>query len=412
MSRTAHASAASPQNPTAVETPFRRLLLDAFERHLVGGRVVFATEASSVSVGSEQGIQLTVRVHNEDFFRRVLCFGNLGLGEAYMAREFDVDDGQLAELLTLLARSSLDRKLRQDFRFVLSYGRIQLLNLFRSKASNVRRHYDTGEDLFDAFLEDRYQVYSCGYAHSWEDSADTLQQNKLDRICRKLTLGPGQRLLDIGCGKGGLLIHAALHYGATGTGITNSPAHQKRALERIHELGLDDRIEIRLGDFSEVEGRYDRIASVGMLEHVPPAEIRRYFKKIKESLSAKGWALVHAIGLNAAQNRHDPFIQKYIFPGSDTPRLSVLARNIEANDLAIFDVENVARHYAVTCRRWLEAFRRNQDLLDPSRYDVSFRRMWEYYLCCGIAVALAGNLSVYQVLFTNDYHGLYPFQRV
>ncbi len=391
---------------------YERFFLAVLDRNVQAGRIAFMVRGTTTAVGASGAVDLVVRVHDPDFFRKVVCHGNLGMGEAFMAGDFEVEDGRLAELLIVLLRSEIDRKLRQDLRFVFRYLGIRLGNLFQSNAANVRRHYDIGEDLFDAFLLDRYRVYSCGYAHSWQDDIDTLQRNKLDRICRKLTLRADHRLLDIGCGKGGLLIHAALNYGVRGLGVTNSRAHQERALQNIRQHGLEDRLDVRLGDFREVDDRFYRVASVGMLEHVPPREVPAYFRKIRSVLLPEGWALVHAIGLNAAKNRHDPFIQKYIFPGSDTPRLSVLARNVEANDLAIIDVENMARHYAVTCRRWLESFQRNRDDLDPGRYDPSFKRMWEYYLCCGIAVAVAGNLSVYQVLFTNDYHGAYPFQRV
>lgn len=125
-----------------------------------------------------------------------------------------------------------------------------------------------------------------------------------------------------------------------------------------------------------------------------------------------GRGLVHAIGCNTRVNRHDPFIQRYIFPGSDTPKLSAISQQLEDNRLAILDVENLIRHYAVTAQRWLEAFRERAPALDSTRYDAAFKRMWEYYLCCGIAAATAGEASLYQVLFTNDYHAPYRFQRI
>jgi cyclopropane-fatty-acyl-phospholipid synthase len=329
-----------------------------------------------------------------------------------MAGDFQVDHGRLPEFLTVLLRNDLDKKLKGDLRFVLRYLSVRLLNLAASKAKNVQHHYDVGDELFDSFLEDEYQVYSCGYAHEWNDDIESLQRNKLDRICQKLCLKPGQRFLDIGSGNGGLLLHAAANYGVHATGVTNSRSHYERSVASARRHGLETRVEVLFGDFGGVSGEFDRVASVGMLEHVPRQEYSAYFRKISSVLRPHGWALMHAIGLNTARSPHDPFIQKYIFPGSDTPKLSVVTGQIETNRLAIIDVENLVRHYAVTTRRWLESFRENHTRLDGRRYDEKFKRMWEYYLSCGVAAALAGNLAVYQVLFTNDYYAEYGFQRV
>ncbi|MEJ8815514.1 cyclopropane-fatty-acyl-phospholipid synthase family protein [Variovorax ureilyticus] len=388
------------------------LLLAALDKYVQKGRIAFVMNGQSAVVGRGEELDVRVRVHSHDFYRKVICYGNLGLAEAFMAGDFDVDDEQLPQLLTLLLQSRLDAQLAHDLHFVIHYAWIRLMNFAVSRKTNVQRHYDIGAELFDAFLRDRYQVYSCGYAHSVGDDIDSLQRNKLERICQKLKLRSGHRMLDIGCGGAGLLIHAALNHGIRGVGITNSRAHHQLALRNIRAHGLEDRIAIEFGDFSGVAGKFDRVASVGMLEHVPPRTVSTFFRKVASVLTPGGWALVHAIGLNAAKNKHDPFIQKYIFPGSDTPKLSVMARNIEANHLAIIDVENIVRHYAITCRRWLEAFRCNRHTLDESYYDASFKRMWEYYLSCGIAAATAGNLAVYQLLFTGDYHAPYSFQRV
>jgi cyclopropane-fatty-acyl-phospholipid synthase len=394
------------------ETRYQRFFLEALDKHLPGGRIEFLTPVGSLSVGVSDDTPIRVLVHKEDFFRKVVCYGNLGMGEAYMAGDFEVENGRLDELLTILLKGGLDRKLRHDAGIALHYLWVRTTNLFSSKASNVQRHYDIGDDLFDNFLEDPYRVYSCGYAHSWDDDIETLQYNKLDRICRKLDLQPGQRFLDIGCGSGGLVLHGAQHYGVKATGITNSRSHYERTQAAISARNLQDQVEVVFGDFTKVSGWFDRVASVGMLEHVPPRQYAAYFRTIKHVLSHDGWALVHAIGLNAKENRKDPFIQKYIFPGSDTPRLSAMTQYVEANDMAVIDVENICRHYAVTTRCWLQAFRANQGRLNAERYDQRFKRMWEYYLCVGVAAALAGDLAVYQVLFTNDYHADYRLQRV
>jgi len=361
---------------------------------------------------SDRSNALTLDVANNEFFSRVLSAGNLGMGEAYMDGQFQVLNGKLPELLTCLLRNRIDKRIRSDWSTLGRYALMLVSNSLASRKRNVRRHYDIGDSLFDVFLEDEYMVYSCGYAKTHEDSIAQLQSQKLDRICRKLKLAEGATFLDVGCGNGGLVIHAAKHYGVRATGITNSKSHAARALDHAKKNGIEDRVNIILGDFSEVNGCFDRIASVGMLEHVPSNAYGRYFQMIKRALPSDGWALVHAIGKNARINRHDPFIQKYIFPGSDTPKLSVLTNHIESLDMAIIDVENMVRHYAITTRHWLDAFNKNKHSLDPETYDDSFKRMWEYYLSCGIAVALAGDLSVYQVLLTKDYHAMYDYQRV
>jgi len=361
---------------------------------------------------SGKSSDLVLEVWDNNFFRRVITAGNLGMGEAYMERQFDVPNGKLPELLACLLKSRVDKTIRASVGASIRYAMMLSANSLASLKKNVRRHYDIGDSVFDVFLEDEYMVYSCGYARSHDDSIDDLQSQKIDRICKKLKLFDGATLLDVGCGNGGLLVHAAKHYGIRGIGITNSTSHAARAKEHAKRHGVEDQLNIILGDFSEIQGPFDRIVSVGMLEHVPSYAYKKYFQIIKTALEPDGWALVHAIGKNARVNRHDPFIQKYIFPGSDTPKLSDLATQIESMDMAIIDVENMVRHYAVTTRRWLDAFNRNKEKLDPSLYDPPFKRMWEYYLSCGIAVALAGDLSVYQVLFTKDYHSMYDYQRV
>jgi cyclopropane-fatty-acyl-phospholipid synthase len=389
----------------------RHALLDLLDRH-VEGRLAFIVDGSTVVVGrggpANTGVDATVRVNDNRFFTRVLAAGNLGLGEAYMAREFEIVDGSLEDFLLSLLRSRLDKKIANDPRAALKILGIRLLDTLRGKQSNIKRHYDIGDDLFESFL-DSTLTYSCGYARQPGDDVDTLQFNKFERICQKLRLQPGERLLDIGCGYGGLLIHAAKHYGITGVGVTISRHHCARGNHNIADAGLADRVQIRFEDHLALDGSFDKVVSVGMMEHVPRREYRPFFKNIARVLTTKGFGLIHAIGCNSFRNEHDPFIQKYIFPGSNQPRLSEITGNLEKNRLAILDVENMVRHYAITGRRWLERFRAAS--LDPRKYDETFRRMWEYYLACGIAAMTAGDTALYQVLFTKDDAAELPLQR-
>ena len=186
-------------------------------------------------------------------------------------------------------------------------------------------------------------------------------------------------------------------------------------MTRAQEAGLADRLAFVCGDFSSVDGRFDKVVSVGMLEHLPRRAYRRYFEFIADKLHATeppALGLVHCIGANAWTNKHDPFIQKYIFPGSNQPRLSEITRELERNNLPILDVENIVRHYGFTIERWLDNFHANFDSLPRSKYNERVKRMWEYYFHCGIAAARASDGAVYQVLFGNDHTMDIPLIRV
>lgn len=389
-------------------------LLKALDASLVDAVVCFRVDGREIRVGRQSGAQtehFSIRIHRPRFFAQVLCYGNLGLGEAFMQGDFEMERGCLHDFLTALLRNRIDEKIHRTARLALRVGWIRLWNKFRPRDVNVQRHYDIGDDLFDAFL-DSTLTYSCGYLAGTTDSLEQAQLNKMDRICKKLRLQEGERLLDIGCGFGSLLIFAAKHYGITGTGLTISRRHFERGNAEIQRQGLADRIGIELRDYRLIRNRYQKIVSVGMLEHVSRSEYENYFRKIAAALSPGGMGLLHTIGCTKSENVHDPFIQKYVFPNSNQPRLSEIAVCLERSGLAILDVENIVRHYSYTILGWLARFRANRFTLDVSRYDQVFQRMWEYYLCCGIAAARASDAAVYQVLFHNDRTAEIPLKRV
>ena len=382
---------------------------------LTDASVLFRTDDGETVVGvrpnQSREADIVVRVFRETFFSQVLCHGNLGLGEAFMAGDFEMEKGELYELLTILLRNRVNENVGKDARTLLKIAAYRVANALSGKQKNVQRHYDIGFDLFESFLDSR-MVYSCGYANTPEDDLEQLQTNKLDRICRKLDLKAGDHVLDIGCGFGGFLAFAASEYGATGTGITISRDHCYRGNAILSKRGLSDRVRIEFRDHRAMEGRFDKVVSVGMLEHVPRSEYRHYFRNIARVLKPKGMGLVHAVGCNSPQNEHDPFIQKYIFPASNQPKLSEISSFLERNRLAIVDVENIIRHYHPTAVAWLNQFRSNKGKLDSQKYDSRFHKMWEYYLSCAAAAALASDAAVFQVLFTNDYAGPMRLQRV
>lgn len=385
-------------------------LVALLNRFLIDGRVCFRVGGREVYAGKGQGPETVFQVHNPRFFARVLRYGNLGLGEAFIDGDITIEAGELYLFLTDCLRSRIDEHVSSDPRYLarLLYYRVRAF--LEGTANSVWRHYDIGEDIFESFLDDTL-TYSCGYAGSTNDSLEDLQRNKLYRICQKLQLGRDHHLLDIGCGFGGLLIFASREYAARGTGVTLSLVHAEGARRRVAEAGLSDRIKIEVGDFHYVTGLYDRIVSVGMMEHVPRSHYGAFFRTIARHLTTQGLGLIHVVGCNAHRNRHDAFIQKYIFPNSNQPRLSEIAAGLERNGLAILDVENIAQHYAYTALHWLSRFRNNWSRL-TIRYDEPYLRMWEYFFHCAVAAASASDSAVYQTLFASDRSARPPLSRV
>ena len=350
-----------------------------------------------------------IRVHHARLYRRVLTGWSLGLGESYM--DGDWDCAQLDEMFTRLMRHGLEHR-------PLGLGRLRLglalaAAAFTNPQSEQRafvvgeRHYDLGNDLYERML-DRRMVYSCAY---WERATtlDQAQEDKLEMICRKLQLRPGMTLLDIGCGWGGLARHAAERHGARVVGITVS--REQQALARQVCAGLP--VEIRLTDYRRLEGRFDRIASVGMFEHVGPKNYRAYFDAAHRLLAEDGLFLLHTIGIDQPSTHTDPWIEKYIFPGGKLPAASELALAAQPR-FVVEDWHNFGPDYDRTLMHWHARFEAAWPELQ-ARYGERFRRMWRYYLlsCAGFFRSRQGQL--WQLVLSRrerrePYRSLRPFQ--
>jgi cyclopropane-fatty-acyl-phospholipid synthase len=393
-----------------------RTFLALLDEYVTDATITFVVNGSEHAVGRKSANgqlpnDIRINVHRDRFFDRVLSEANLGIGESYMDGDFDMAYGEVADFLTILLRNRLDQRVHKNWRLSWKVLSIRIANLFRGREGNIHQAYDVGADLFKCFL-DPTMMYSCAYANSDDEDLEQIQLNKLDRICRKLRLQPGERLLDIGCGFAGLLIYAAQNYGTPGVGVTLSNLHRDLGRERVRELGLEDKIRIEYLDYLKLDGKFDKVVSVGMVEHVPRPEYRQYFGTIARVLEPVGMGLVQTAGTSRTKNEHDPFIQKYILPDSNQLRLSEIANHLEHSGLAVLDVENMKPHYAHTARGWLRNFRRNRHSLDPKKYDERFSRMWEYYLACAITAAQASDAALFQVLFTKDYTAPVPLHRV
>ena len=305
----------------------QKLVLDFLDEHLPDHTLVFRINGNDVVVGrGNVAPTATIEIASDKVFSQILGYGTLGLGEAFMEGKVKAIEGELHEFLTLCLQSRLDRSLAQRPGIVLQGLMIRASGWLQGVRKNVRAHYDQGDDLFESFL-DSSLGYSCAYAYDDADPIEKMQWQKYERICQKLRVEAGHHVLDIGCGFGGLLIHAARHHSVTGLGITNSANHAALAREKCKLAGVADKIEIRCEDFSKCDEPCDRFVSVGMLEHVPRSQYGQYFNTVKNCLKPDGRGLIHAIGCNTFRNRHDPFIQKYIFPGSNQVRLSELDWN-------------------------------------------------------------------------------------
>jgi len=321
------------------------------------------------------------------------------LGEAYVEGHIEVD-GPISEAIR--AAESLARRLGGDKK-----GRTPLLlrNLHTKKrdVEAIRYHYDVSNDFYALWLDAR-MVYSCAYFRTGEESIDEAQEQKLDHICRKLMLKPGERFLDIGCGWGALVMHAAERYGVQALGITLSQNQHALASERIRAAGLQGRCEVRLQDYRDVPGEavFDKIASIGMFEHVGLKNLPVYFGVIRRLLADGGMVLNHGITSIDPDSRTvglggGDFIGKYVFPHGELPHLSLVIREMGAAGLEVMDAETLRLHYAKTLQQWSERLEAN---LEKARAHAGEKRLriWRTYLA-GCAHAFAeGWVSIQQVL--------------
>ena len=331
-----------------------------------------------------------MRVHDERLWDRVLASRNLGLGEAYMDGWWDCD--ALDELFVRIVTNGVEYAIRPTPRLVAATLRAQVVNAqtVRRAARNASHHYDIGNDLFERMLDKR-MLYSCGY---WEqaDDLDAAQEAKLDLICRKLDLRPGLRLLDIGCGWGGLAQFVAEHYDVSVVGI--SPAANQVALARERCAGLP--VEIRQSDYRDVRGSFDRIVSVGMLEHVGPKNLGRFFGACDALLTRDGMMLHHVIGSLVTQSSLDPWFERYIFPGGVLPSIAQIGRAAEPR-WVVEDLHNFGPGYDRTLMAWHANIEDAWSALPA--YDERFRRMWRYYLLSCAAGFRSRDVQLWQWVF-------------
>ena len=359
--------------------------------------------------GRGGGRHLTVRFTDNKVAWDIATNPRLKLGEAYMDGRVIIEDGTILDLLELIVGANRWED-KGAGRKAMRKGKKRFAKLFRRNSPlrarrNVAHHYDLKDELYELFLDGDKQ-YSCAYFTDPNNSLEQAQADKKAHIAAKLALKPGQRVLDIGCGWGGMALYLHKVAGVDVLGVTLSEHQLKIARERAAAAGVSDHVKFELIDYRHLDDTFDRIVSVGMFEHVGAKHYDEFFDKCRRLLKPDGVMLLHTIGkLGRVSDGPDPFTDKYIFPGYHLPSLSQMTASSEKAHLIASDVENLRLHYAYTLRHWLARATAARAAIEKM-YDERFFRMWEFYLAGGIVMFESGAACNYQVQYIRDRNAL------
>ena len=363
----------------------------------------------------EKDNPLTIKLLKDNLKWKLILDPELEFPEAYMKNEIQILNGSLEKFLMPLVEnlgrkeittaSYLSKRIFQAVRFISNF------NLPGKARKNVEHHYDIGghkgEKLYDIFLDTKHRQYSCAY---WREDTKTLeeaQQNKIDHIIKKLNIKNGQKILEVGCGWGGMAFEIARQKGCVVKGISLSKNQINYCKKKAKELNLDNQVSFELADYREVKGKFDRIYSVGMFEHVGKKFYNVFFKSINKLLKEDGLFLLHTIGVVDKPTPPNKFINKYIFPGGICPSLSQIVKPIEKTGLIVADTETLIRHYDKTLLSWLSRFMAKKDLV-KDMFDEKFVKMWSFYLASCAAAFRYRDLAVFQLQIVKNFNAARP----
>lgn len=375
-------------------------MLDAFLRRMIKvGRLSVSFDGAPASTyGDGTGPEVVVRL-NASAARQLAMNPGLALGETYMRGDMVIEQGGIWGLCELIGRNYPNQPKSKGglAKTVLDAAKKlkQQWNDQTASRRNVAHHYDLSHDLYTRFLDADMQ-YSCAYFPRPDMTLEEAQAAKKTHIAAKLNLFPGAKVLDIGCGWGGMGLELARKYGAEVRGITLSVEQLEVANARAEAENLTDKARFTLTDYRELQGKFDRIVSVGMFEHVGAPNYRAFFDQVANLLTDDGVALIHSIGRSKGPGATNAFTQKYIFPGAAVPALSEVTRAAERAGLWMTDIEVLRIHYAETLRHWRARFVAHWDEA-AALYDEQFCRMWEYYLAAGELAFRYGGHMVFQL---------------
>lgn len=401
---------------TAYPLPERwlRQRLIAQMAQLRGGRLTLRDACGEVVLGDADGvdpIDVTIRIHDGGFYRAVAANGSVGAGESYMDAQWDCSD--LVALIRLLVRNrdlldGMETGLARLGGWAMRGWNALRRNTRGGSRRNIAAHYDLGNEFFATFLSPDL-MYSSAVFASPEESLEDASFRKLERICRKLALQPGDRVIEIGTGWGGFALHAATHYGCHVTTTTISQEQHALASERVATAGLSDRVELLLQDYRDLQGRYDKLVSIEMIEAIGAPYLDTYFGKLGALLKPDGLALVQAITIEdhryAQALRSVDFIKRHVFPGSFIPSVNaMLAAKTRASDLALVQLDDFGPSYALTLQAWHRRFEARLAEVRALGYDERFIRMWAFYLAYCEGGFRERSIGVVQMLMAKPGH--------
>lgn len=347
-------------------------------------------------------------IHEAD----ILSDPSLAFGEGYMTKKIEIN-GSIEDVVASIYNNK-ESFLGSSGKYAHILNKIS--NNIKKSKENVEYHYDIGNDFYKLWL-DESMTYSCAYFKTPEDSLYQAQENKVNHILKKLALKEGDTLLDIGCGWGELILNAAKKYKVKAMGVTLSKEQFARVNERIKEEGLSDLVEVQLIDYRQIKDRkFDRVVSVGMIEHVGKENLNEYFAKVNDLLTKGGLSLLHCITSQENRKEEDKeggtnsWINKYIFPGGYVPSVVELVSHIVSQNLCLIDIEDFRRHYGKTLENWIENFENALPEISKTK-DETFIRMWRLYLNACAASFNCGNIYIHQFLFTKGVNNDLPWTR-
>ncbi len=348
-------------------------------------------------------------IHDRPTFRRLLLDPDLQFGDGYSAGRIDVE-GDLLEFLETLHRARMSASGRAGLlrRTISRLRQWRQSNTRRGSRANIHHHYDIGNDFYKLWLDDQL-VYTCAYFPTPQASLEQAQVAKMDHVCRKLWLKPGETVVEAGCGWGALGLHMAQHYGVKVKAFNISHEQIVYARQRAKQAGLSSRAEFIEDDYRAISGRFDAFVSVGMLEHVGADRYHEFGRVIDGCLSPRGRGLIHSIGQDRP-GELTVWLTRRIFPGAYTPTLREMTRVLEPWGFSVLDVENLRLHYAQTLRHWLRRFESAADVV-AGMFDRRFVRMWRLYLAGSVTAFASGALQLYQVVFARPGVNEIPWTR-